>query len=135
MASLNEVAKNGSSYMSPEYAATLTPDQLAMAVYGSKMTLVLELFTITTLWLVKFCLLILYHRLTLVLLLVVAPKLNRSRFRLTSSMTQIRIREALRSHQDHWLVLHNRLRACYCTAPHLLVRTDIRILARTSKVL
>ena len=121
--------------MSPEYAATLTPDQLAMAVYGSKMTLVLELFTITTLWLVKFCLLILYHRLTLVLLLVVAPKLNRSRFRLTSSMTQIRIREALRSHQDHWLVLHNRLRACYCTAPHLLVRTDIRILARTSKVL
>ena len=61
---MNEVAKNGSNYMSPEIAASLTPEEVDRAVYGSKMTLALEMFTLATVWLVKACLLILYHRLT-----------------------------------------------------------------------
>lgn len=63
--SINETAKNGSNYMSDEVAASLTPDEVAKAVYGSKMTLALEIFTLTTVWTVKACLLLLYHRLTL----------------------------------------------------------------------
>ena len=61
--SVNEVAKNGSNYMTPEVAASLTPEQVDMAIYGSKMTLVLEMFTLTCIWTIKACLLILYYRL------------------------------------------------------------------------
>ena len=61
--SVNEVAKNGSNYMTPEVAAALTPEQVEMAIYGSKMTLALELFTLGCIWTIKACLLILYYRL------------------------------------------------------------------------
>ncbi|KAK0710832.1 hypothetical protein B0H67DRAFT_554900 [Lasiosphaeris hirsuta] len=61
---VNEVAKNGSNYLDPEVAAALTPDEVATAVYGSKMVLFMELSTLTTVWLVKACLLFLYYRLT-----------------------------------------------------------------------
>ncbi|KND92730.1 hypothetical protein TOPH_02762 [Tolypocladium ophioglossoides CBS 100239] len=62
--SINEVAKNGSNYMPPEEAAELTPEGVRSAIYGSIMTFVLEIFTITATWTVKACLLILYARLT-----------------------------------------------------------------------
>lgn len=62
--SINEVAKNGSNYMSPEDAAALTPEGVQAAIYGSIMTFVLEVFTITGTWTIKACLLILYARLT-----------------------------------------------------------------------
>lgn len=61
---LNQVAKNGSNYLSLEEAARLTPQEAEMAVYGSKMALVNELCALSTIWLVKIGLLILYHRLT-----------------------------------------------------------------------
>ncbi|KAG5938536.1 hypothetical protein E4U59_003713 [Claviceps monticola] len=62
--SINEVAYNGSNYMSPEAAAALTPEGVHNAIYGSIMTFVLEIFTITGTWTIKACLLILYARLT-----------------------------------------------------------------------
>ncbi len=62
--STNEVATNGSNYLPPGAAELLTPEEIVSAVYGSKMTLVLEEFMLWTLWLVKACMLILYARLT-----------------------------------------------------------------------
>lgn len=62
--SVNEVAKNGSNYMSLETALSLDAAGVAAAVYGSKMTMVLEVFTLTCLWTIKACLLLLYYRLT-----------------------------------------------------------------------
>ncbi|KAH8909402.1 hypothetical protein BR93DRAFT_975677 [Coniochaeta sp. PMI_546] len=62
--SVNEVAKNGSNYMSLETALSLDEAGVAAAVYGSKMTMVLEIFTLTCLWTIKACLLLLYYRLT-----------------------------------------------------------------------
>lgn len=50
--------------MSPEDAAELTPEGVDRAVYGSIMTFVLEIFTLTATWTVKACLLMLYARLT-----------------------------------------------------------------------
>jgi len=50
--------------MSPEDAAALTPEGVDRAVYGSIMTFVLEIFTLTATWTVKACLLMLYARLT-----------------------------------------------------------------------
>ncbi len=64
MFAINEVAQNGSNFMSPEEAAALTPDKVQMAIYGSKMCLVLEMFALATIWMVKGCLLMLYYRLT-----------------------------------------------------------------------
>ncbi|RCI15996.1 hypothetical protein L249_1743 [Ophiocordyceps polyrhachis-furcata BCC 54312] len=62
--SINEVAKNGSNYMKPEEAAALSPEGVQMAIHGSIMTFVLEIFTLTATWTVKACLLMLYARLT-----------------------------------------------------------------------
>jgi hypothetical protein len=62
--SVLEVAKNGSNYMSLETALSLDEAGVAAAVYGSKMTLVLEVFTLTCLWTIKACLLLLYYKLT-----------------------------------------------------------------------
>ncbi|RDA88836.1 hypothetical protein CP532_5460 [Ophiocordyceps camponoti-leonardi (nom. inval.)] len=62
--SINEVAKNGSNYMKPEEAAALSPERVQMAIHGSIMTFVLEIFTLTATWTVKACLLMLYARLT-----------------------------------------------------------------------
>ncbi|KAB5515472.1 hypothetical protein GE09DRAFT_1159726 [Coniochaeta sp. 2T2.1] len=62
--SVIEVAKNGSNYMSLETALSLDEEGVKAAVYGSKMTMVLEIFTLTCLWTIKACLLFLYYRLT-----------------------------------------------------------------------
>lgn len=62
--SINEVAKNGSNYMPEEVAKSLDAKGRAQAVFGSKMTFVLEIFTLTATWTVKACLLLLYSRLT-----------------------------------------------------------------------
>lgn len=64
MVSINEVAKNGSNYMAPEVAAKLTPEGKKQAIFGSKMTFVLEIFALTAAWTIKACLLFLYARLT-----------------------------------------------------------------------
>jgi hypothetical protein len=62
--SVNEVAVNGSNYMSLATALSLDAAGVAAAVYGSKMTMVLEITTLTCLWTIKACLLLLYYRLT-----------------------------------------------------------------------
>jgi len=61
---VNEVAVNGSNYMSLEAALALDAAGKAAAVYGSKMTMVLEVCTLNVLWTIKACLLFLYYRLT-----------------------------------------------------------------------
>ncbi|KAH8815546.1 hypothetical protein F5884DRAFT_181938 [Xylogone sp. PMI_703] len=60
-----QVANNGSNYLPPGVAETLTPPEIRSAIWGSKMTLVLEEFTLTTIWLLKGCVLLMYSRLTL----------------------------------------------------------------------
>jgi hypothetical protein len=62
--SINEVALNGSNYMSPETAASLSPQGVQQAIYGSKMTLATEVLTLTTQWGLKGVLCLMYHRLT-----------------------------------------------------------------------
>jgi hypothetical protein len=61
---INQVAINGSNFMDPEVAAALTPQKKDNAIWSSKMTLAVEMFTLATTWFVKSCLLIMYHRLT-----------------------------------------------------------------------
>ncbi|KAK3114642.1 hypothetical protein LTR53_006854 [Teratosphaeriaceae sp. CCFEE 6253] len=62
-----ETAKNGSNYLylnTPEVAANLSPELRRQTVYGSKMTLILEYFTLTIIWSVKLILCLMFHRLT-----------------------------------------------------------------------
>ncbi len=61
---INEASKAGSNYMSDEDIAKLTPEEALRAIHGSKLVLAMELCSLGTIWLVKICLLILYHRLT-----------------------------------------------------------------------
>ena len=62
--SVNQVSQNLSNYLAPGVYETLTPDEIKNAVYGSKFVLILEEFKLTTIWLIKACLLILYHHMT-----------------------------------------------------------------------
>jgi hypothetical protein len=50
---INQVAQNGSNYMDPAEAAALTPEGVRQAVYGSKLTLTMELLTLSTTWSLK----------------------------------------------------------------------------------
>ncbi|RFU30236.1 hypothetical protein B7463_g6079, partial [Scytalidium lignicola] len=63
--STNQVATHESNYLPPDEIAHLSPEEVASAVWGSKMNLVLEEFTLTTVWLTKACILLMYSRLTL----------------------------------------------------------------------
>ncbi|KAE8353470.1 hypothetical protein BDV28DRAFT_164924 [Aspergillus coremiiformis] len=62
---VNETAEHGSNYIPLDKATALTPEQHEDAIYGSKMTFIMEQFTLASLWLVKACLLSIYNRLTL----------------------------------------------------------------------
>jgi len=62
--SVNQVAVNGSNYLPPGEAEKLSTEGVKAAVWGSKMTVALEEFQLTTIWLVKACLLLMYSRLT-----------------------------------------------------------------------
>jgi hypothetical protein len=59
-----QVATNGSNYLPPGAAELLTEPEIVSAIWGSKMTLILEEFTLTTTWLIKACMLLMYSRLT-----------------------------------------------------------------------
>lgn len=48
----------------PSVRITLTPDNIQERVFGSKMVIVVEQMQIMTIWSVKTCLLVMYHRLT-----------------------------------------------------------------------
>lgn len=63
--STNQVATNGSNYLPPGAAELLTEPEIVSAIWGSKMTFVLEEFTLSTTWLIKACMLLMYGRLTL----------------------------------------------------------------------
>jgi hypothetical protein len=104
MVCLNEVAKNGSNFIDDETAASLSPKEAEMAIYGSKMALVMELNALSTIWLVKICLLVLYHRLTLGALMSSACQ------KLTASRVAYQ--------RQHLLV---KLLFAYCTIAYVLV--------------
>ncbi|KAK5163115.1 uncharacterized protein LTR77_010899 [Saxophila tyrrhenica] len=62
--SLNEVSLNGSNFMSHKDAVALDDEGVRRAIWGSKCTLILEMFTLVILWGVKGCLCLMYYRLT-----------------------------------------------------------------------
>lgn len=66
MWSITEVAFNGSNYayMTPELADTLDEAGLQATIYGSKMTLVVEMLTLSCIWGTKACLCIFFYKLT-----------------------------------------------------------------------
>lgn len=63
--SVNQVAQNLSNYLAPGVAETLTPTEVQNAIFGSKFVFILEEFQLTTTWLVKACLLLLYRQITM----------------------------------------------------------------------
>ncbi|KAF2727496.1 hypothetical protein EJ04DRAFT_505628 [Polyplosphaeria fusca] len=65
MAILHIIIHTNSNLIPPGMdVSTLTPDEVAERVYGSKLTIVVEQMQILTIWLLKACLLIMYSRMT-----------------------------------------------------------------------
>jgi hypothetical protein len=63
---MNIVAKTSSNLIDPNLHEELTPENIAERVYGSKMVLVVEQMQCVTIWMIKACILLMYHRLTYV---------------------------------------------------------------------
>lgn len=104
------MAKNGSNYMALEAAAALSPAGVQRAVYGSFMTFVLEILTLTATWTVKACLLMLYARLTY----VAGPRPRRG----LADRARCRARRRNTLTRQHTLV---KLAAVYCAVTYLAI--------------
>jgi len=63
---MNIISHTNSNLIDPNEPATFTPEDISQRRFGSKMVLVSEQMQILTIWTVKACLLLMYHRLTCV---------------------------------------------------------------------
>ena len=61
---MNIVAQLDTNLMLPSDIPTLTPESIHSRIHGSKLVLVVEQSMIMTIWGCKFCLLLLYNRMT-----------------------------------------------------------------------
>ena len=61
---MNIVATTSSNLIDPDDTSPLTEESIKDREFGSKMVLVVEQMQCITIWLVKACLLLMYHRLT-----------------------------------------------------------------------
>ncbi|KID96544.1 UbiD family decarboxylase, partial [Metarhizium majus ARSEF 297] len=59
------IATTNSNLIDPNHPASLSPQDIRQREFGSKMVLLAEQMQCVTIWLVKACLLLMYHRLTL----------------------------------------------------------------------
>ncbi|KAG8424963.1 hypothetical protein J3458_001710 [Metarhizium acridum] len=73
--SINIVSDTASNLIDPNDHVVLTPESVRERRFGSKMVLIVEQMQISTVWIVKTCLLIMYYRLTLGLAQNTAVKL------------------------------------------------------------
>lgn len=65
MAFMHIVLNTSSNLIAPnENVSTFTPEEIEERIYGSKLVLVVEQMQISTIWLIKACLLIMYNRMT-----------------------------------------------------------------------
>lgn len=73
--SMNIVSTASSNLIDPNGDTSLTPQSIRDRQFGSKMVLVVEQMQCITIWLVKACLLLMYHRLTMSLKQNIAVKI------------------------------------------------------------
>jgi hypothetical protein len=66
MVGMNIVSKTSSNLIDPSQQTILDDAEISEREFGSKMVLVVEQTQCITIWLVKACLLLMYHRLTCV---------------------------------------------------------------------
>jgi hypothetical protein len=65
MALLHIIINTSSNLIAPgEHWTNFSPEEIRERIYGSKLTIVVEQMHITTVWLLKACLLIMYGRMT-----------------------------------------------------------------------
>lgn len=73
MVGMGIISHTSSNLIDPHDKTTLTPEDIKNRVYGSKWVLVVEQMQCITIWTIKFCLLIMYNRLTFVTPLLLLP--------------------------------------------------------------
>jgi hypothetical protein len=66
MVGMSIISQTSSNLIDPNEKVVLDAAEIATRVYGSKWVLVVEQMQILTIWLMKFCLLLMYNRLTYV---------------------------------------------------------------------
>jgi hypothetical protein len=66
MIGMSIISKTSSNLIDPSEHVVLDAHEIKTREYGSKWVLVVEQMQITTIWLMKYCLLLMYNRLTYV---------------------------------------------------------------------
>jgi hypothetical protein len=66
MVGMSIISQTSSNLIDPNEDVILDAAEIAKREYGSKWVLVVEQMQIMTIWLMKYCLLLMYNRLTLV---------------------------------------------------------------------
>ena len=74
MVGMSIISQTSSNLIDPSENVVLDAEEIAIRVYGSKWVLVVEQMQIMTIWLMKYCLLLMYNRLTFVLPVALSPK-------------------------------------------------------------
>lgn len=75
MVGMSIISQTSSNLIDPDEKVVLDATEIATRVYGSKWVLVVEQMQILTIWLMKFCLLLMYNRLTYVSPQCITPTL------------------------------------------------------------
>ena len=74
MVGMSIISQTSSNLIDPNENVVLDAAEIATREYGSKWVLVVEQMQISTIWLMKYCLLLMYNRLTFVLLVALCSK-------------------------------------------------------------
>lgn len=74
MVGMSIISQTSSNLIDPNENVVLDAAEIATREYGSKWVLVVEQMQIMTIWLMKYCLLLMYNRLTFVLPVALYPK-------------------------------------------------------------
>lgn len=61
---MNIITNTNSNLIDPSHPTSLSPEDIRQREFGSKMVLLAEQMQCVTIWLIKACLLLMYHRLT-----------------------------------------------------------------------
>jgi hypothetical protein len=64
MVAINISGRTATNLMGPGELETLTPEDIKLRIYGSKIVILLEQAMLICTWLTKACMLMLYHRLS-----------------------------------------------------------------------
>ncbi|KAI9904720.1 hypothetical protein N3K66_001249 [Trichothecium roseum] len=127
IAGMNYISHTSSNLIHPGDEDALTPENISERVNGSKMVLVVEQMQCLTVWLIKCCILIMYHRLTMSLRQNFAVKIVAAYVAVSFVIMEVLYFGVwCRPFHEYWAVPSNNAQ-CSAATNHLITNTVFNI--------